>query len=593
MSLSSSSNKQTPVVITDLEKSPKELKKIITNRSDYWTLMDYIATGEMFVEQQKESSKEIPKYQLDPQWEKIVYSNLHLLVDMKKKESFVIKLIKFFVACNIFDDLVLYAMRELKGERQSEKILLCYVEQFRRKRNKFRTFLPFFIDCIKYAHRIVANDLYKKTHSALVLGTLHRVAQEDDFSESRLTAFDFKNILDATHFRKESIMNVLCYYMPLTQTKLYLLESDVLVLPNEKKRTENLKCVSDLHTKSHPLYLGKPSPFYDYETDHNKKQCACYCSCENCWHTVCYWACLIEKTRSPNVDAKTDTKNDINLEAFDDVKSIMAHLRKNPLDLVKFIIPKKHILTDPVSMQFVVIIDEWKEILKKNFYLLETKQTYHLMSTFIKLFTNFEADIIVGELIPYAIKELNEDKSIDLLTVYAKAFRCVIADFPKAIEFFTKLSVYANEIKNEELYNVNYESLSTSLSKYILATENPDTEVVDEVMVPLTIDEITEIINSTKTRNGSLMNMLCYTLFVQKKLELIKSGLLILPNKKMQKGESYTCNNKVLVDTNYGACRDYHSNKQCECYCECDNCYHTVCFYCHCQSVECVDVCKQ
>lgn len=51
-----------------------------------------------------------------------------------------------------------------------------------------------------------------------------------------------------------------------------------------KKYVEGARCISKTKRSGK---IRKDQEFITTDEAHQKKQCECYCSCVNCWHTVC------------------------------------------------------------------------------------------------------------------------------------------------------------------------------------------------------------------------------------------------------------------------------------------------------------------
>lgn len=166
-----------------------------------------------------------------------------------------------------------------------------------------------------------------------------------------------------------------------------------------------------------------------------------------------------------------------------------------------------------------------------------------------------------------AMKELNEGKSLTMLTIYAKKLYSVGYDFPNVLPFLLKCFEYAKNIGSEKLLKFTYEAIEWNTGWYSGTQNHP----------LLSFEQLKTILMVTSGMNQRLINCLLRNLDPnQKKFDLIEQGYLVTLNeKKVVKDSICTAVNESGLCE--GRRKDNHSDKICTCYCSCTNCWHTIC----------------
>lgn len=191
------------------------------------------------------------------------------------------------------------------------------------------------------------------------------------------------------------------------------------------------------------------------------------------------------------------------------------------------------------------------------------------------------------------LKSSREQKKVGIsLVTHVSLLTTPGYDFKKILPFLLECMDYAQQTEHEELKDATYTSLEWGSTWYISSlselnsSETEDSKEMLQKNTPLTLENLKDILTSTKGMNEKLMYELASRLKLTKdKEELIEQGHIILPNDKKCKKDD-KCTSKTILSATYTQddfCakfnnnKECHKNKECCCYCSCEKCWHTVC----------------
>lgn len=234
----------------------------------------------------------------------VIKQNIALIDDRTQSKEYIDGLIYICSRDGMLEFLIPRAMSEFDLSPINVDRLEIYTKYFSCVGCQFPLVMPFLIKCMDYGRKYKLIPLVKNAYGSLEWGSTwyctstgytisrnnrknHSVKITEKTAEP-LSIQDMKEILFATRGINKRLCNELCEFIRLSPEKIELINLNFLKTFNNKVHNKDSQCISK--TRFAGAYsTGEMSSIASNNDDlHNAHRCACYCTCDKCWHRVCH-----------------------------------------------------------------------------------------------------------------------------------------------------------------------------------------------------------------------------------------------------------------------------------------------------------------